>query len=331
MKKYTASLLIHPEELDRVWIDRCVSLGIPTLALHPVGGIRAPRMMAAMLERLEQPEYRALIDEAIEKGLTVEYEMHAARYFLPGEMFETHPEWFRMNECGERTPDRNLCASNEEVMDYVAKRAAESAKRLYRSSHRYFFWLDDEHDAFCHCEKCSKYSSSDQQLMIMNRILAELKKDDPEATLAYLAYYGTLPPPERVKPAPGIFLEYAPIERDHHRALTDPTSEKNESQIRYLEPLLSFFGKEGAKVLDYWLDNSLFSNWTNPPRAFKPEAAVIASDFEYYSALGFSDLSTFACYLGQNYRERFGDPNIKPFADAYHRLNETKLQLRTEE
>lgn len=323
-RTYTASLLIHPEELDRQWIDRCVTLGIPTLALHPVGGWRSPFTMAAMLDALETPGYRALIDEAIDRGLTVEYEMHAARFFLPKSMFETHPTWFRMNEQGERTPDMNCCATNAEALDYIATRAAEAARRLYRSSHRYFFWMDDAHDAFCHCEKCSKYSSSDQQMIIMNRILTELKKYDPDARLAYLAYYGTLTPPSRVMPDEGIFLEYAPIDRDHHAALSDETSEKNVSQNRHLPALLDFFGKEDAKVLDYWLDNSLFSDWKKPPKPFTPDTAVIGMDFEYYSNLGFRDLSTFACYLGEDYIALHGEPNIAPFADAYHQLKRTE-------
>ena len=172
----TASLLIHPEELNLRWIDRCASLGIPTLALHPVGGYRSPLTMKAMLDMLETEDFRRLIDSAVEKGLRIEYEMHAMRYFLPKSEFEAHPEWFRMDESGKRNPDLNCCASHADALDYIARRAAESAKRLYRSSHRYFFWADDAHDAFCHCEKCRELSSSDQQLMIMNRILEEIKK-----------------------------------------------------------------------------------------------------------------------------------------------------------
>ena len=317
--KQTASLLIHPEELDQKWIKRCVDLKIPTLALHPVGGYRAPLTMKAMLDRLETEEFRALIDNACENGLTIEYEMHAMRYFLPKTEFEHHPEWFRVDENGERNADLNCCASSEEALDFIAKRAAEAAKKLYRSSHRYFFWADDAHDAFCHCEKCRELSSSDQQLIIMNRILEELQKEDPEATLAYLAYYGTLTPPQKVKPHKGIFLEYAPIDRDFHKPLADATGEKNAEQNKHLKALLDTFGKEDAKVLDYWLDNSLFSNWTKPPKAFTPDEAVIFADFDYYRSLGFSDISTFACYLGADYIELHGEPDITPFAKAFHK------------
>ncbi len=316
--QFTVSLLIHPDELDRKWIDRCVSLGIPTLALHPVGGWRSPLTMKAMLDKLETEEYRALIDEAAEKGLNIEYEMHAARYFLPKKEFENHPEWFRVDKEGKRNADMNCCVSSKEALDFIARRAAESAKKLYRSSHRYFFWMDDsKEDCWCHCPECEKYSASDQQLIIMNRILEELKKDDPEATLAYLAYYDTLTPPEKIRPADGIFLEYAPIDRDFHKPLSDASDEKNHSQNRHLQALIDFFGKENAKVLDYWLDNSLFSNWTKPPKAFTADAPVIFADFDYYRSLGFADISTFACYLGEDYIALHGEPDITPFAKAY--------------
>jgi hypothetical protein len=320
MKINTSSLLVHPEEFSREWIDRCVTLGIPTIALHPVGGFRSPLTMKAMLERLETPECRLLLDEAAEKGLRIEYEMHAARYFLPASEFENHPEWFRMNENGERTRDMNCCASSEEALEFIAKRAAEAASKLYRSTHRYFFWLDDAHDAFCHCPKCAEYSSSDQQMIIMNRILKELKKTDPEATLAYLAYYSTLTPPKKVRPDEGIFLEYAPIDRDHHTPLAKADNAKNASQNRYIKELLQIFGTDTAKVLDYWLDNSLFSDWKKPPKPFTADEKVIHADFDYYTDLGFRDISCFACYLGADYTELHGEPDVTAFADAYHRL-----------
>ncbi|MBQ2988967.1 MAG: DUF4838 domain-containing protein [Clostridia bacterium] len=320
MKLNTASLLIHPEELSREWIDRCAELGIPTLALHPVGGVRAPMTMKLMLDRLETPEYRLLLDEAAEKGLAIEYEMHAARYFLPAREFEKHPEWFRMDENGARVRDMNCCASNEEALDFIAGRAAEAASRLYRSTHRYFFWLDDAHDAFCHCPHCAEYSSSDQQMIVMNRILRELRKTDPEATLAYLAYYSTLTPPRRIKPDEGIFLEYAPIDRDHHTPLSQAGNEKNISQSLYIRELLQTFGAKNAKVLDYWLDNSLFSDWKKPPKPFVADEKVIHADFDYYSDLGFRDISCFACYLGADYAALHGNPDIKAFGDAYRRL-----------
>ena len=96
------------------------------------------------------------------------------------------------------------------------------------------------------------------------------------------------------------------------------------SQNRDIQALLDVFGQKGAKVLDYWLDNSLFSDWKKPPKPFIPDAPVIHADFDYYRALGFSDFSCFACYLGDDYTALHGTPDIRPFADAFHRLQTEK-------
>lgn len=65
-----------------------------------------------------------------------------------------------------------------------------------------------------------------------------------------------------------IFLEYAPIRRDHAAPLNDASNEKNAAEIATLRDLLTFFGTRDARALDYWMDNSLFSNWKKTPEAF---------------------------------------------------------------
>jgi hypothetical protein len=117
-------------------------------------------------------------------------------------------------------------------------------------------------------------------------------------------------------------LEYAPIDRDHHTPLSEAGNEKNTSQNQYIKELIQTFGADTAKVLDYWLDNSLFSNWTKPPKPLVADERVIHADFDYYSKLGFKDISCFACYLGADYVELHGEPDITAFADAYHRLKD---------
>jgi hypothetical protein len=54
---------------------------------------------------------------------------------------------------------------------------------------------------------------SEQALVVENRICQALRKTDPKAQVAHLGYTNTLPPPAKVRPAEGVFLEYAPINR----------------------------------------------------------------------------------------------------------------------
>lgn len=320
--RYTGSVLIHPDELDNTWIDRCAALGIPRLGLHPVGGQFAHESMADLLARLETPEYRALLDRAASLGIEIEYEMHAGRYLMPHTALAAHPEWQRTNADGARVSDLNFCVTNEDALDFYAKNAAAAAKKLYRSTNRFFFWMDDAKGGSCHCERCRALSPSDQQLLVANRVLAEIRREIPDATFAYLGYVDCLVPPTTVKPSEGIFLEYAPIERDFHRPICAQDAEKNRIQNEHLAALLELFGRGTAKVLDYWLDNSLYSGWTKPPKPFTEDKDVVAADIAYYRDLGFTDMSTFACYLGPDYIALHGEPDVTGFAAELRALME---------
>lgn len=303
------ALIIHPDELNKKWIDRMVSLGVQTLALHPTGGVNAHISLNMMLELLEKPDYRALIDYAVSCGLHIEYEMHAASYLMPRELFEKRPEWFRMEEDGTRTPKYNFCASHPAAVAFAARRAVELSQKLYRSEHRYYFWLDDLKDVQCHCPACKKLSPSDQQLTVMNVFIKELRKTQPDATLAYLAYENFLPCPEQVQPEEGIFLEYADIVRARNMHIREATALHEN-----IRKSLAFFGKKDSRVLEYWYDNSLFSKWTKPPVQFIPNNPPIQDDINWYVDAGFENIVSFACFLGEDYEELYGEPDLSAFA-----------------
>lgn len=306
MKK---TLIIHPHELSRRWIDKMCALGVDTLGLHPVGGIKADETLQNLLDRLQDPEYRALLDYAREKGLSIVYELHALSYLMPRTLFDEHPDWFRIDAEGSRNSDMNLCVSNQEALDYVASRAAKLAENLYDSENRYFFWLDDAKDATCHCEKCRQLTGSDQQMIVLNRIQRELRKKDPTTKLAYLAYFSSMEPPRKVLPEEGIFVEYAPYERD----FTKPAECMKPEAIENIKALQQFFGKDDARVLEYWYDNSLFSHYTMPPQPLYPNADNVKADLRFYNELGFDDIASFACYLGDEYVSLYGEPDLSSF------------------
>ena len=74
--------------------------------------------------------------------------------------------------------------------------------------------------------------------------------------------------------------------------------------------LLDFFGKEKSLVLEYWYDNSMFSRWKKPPRPFSVNGDMVREDISWYKALGFEDISCFACFLGEDYEALYGEPDI---------------------
>ena len=313
MKFESRGILVHPEDLTMDWLNKMSAAGLNSLGLHPVGGNKSHNSMLRAIDWHTLPETRALFAEAARLGISVEYEAHSMGWLLPRHLFSLHPEWFRMNENGERTPDHNFCVSNPDALAYVAERAALLAKLLPTGSSKYYYWLDDVSGGACHCPACRALSASDQQLRAVNAMLSGLRTVDPQAQLCYIAYHETLAVPRCTEPADGVFLEYAPFRRDHHRPLNDVSCEKNVIATAPLKDLIAFFGKKNARALDYWMDNSLFSGWTKPPKAFSLDEDVMRRDCEYYASLGMEPVTSFGCYLGPDYQQLHGDPSLSAY------------------
>ncbi len=302
-------LLIHPEELSKKWIDRMADHGIDVLGLHPVGGGESHKHIQRMLGLLKADEYRSYLDYAVSRGLKIEYEMHAASFLVPREMYKIHPEYFRMDETGARTPHLNFCFSNPEAMEIALSNAETLAQNLYASEPNYYFWLDDDaKGSGCRCEKCRAYSFSDQQLLFENALVKRLRKRNPNAAVSHLAYYQAMHPPKEIRPEEGIFLEYAPIERDMKKSLSAQGADR-----KHIDALLNFFGRKNARVLEYWFDNSYFSGWKKPPKPFSADNGLIKEDISFYASLGFDNIASFACFLGADYEALYGNVDISAF------------------
>ena len=298
-------VVIDPLELDEIWLRRVQDGGIHILGLHPNPKDSSPEQMDSWCRT---PENRRLLEKLRDHGVQIEWEVHALSWLLPRKLFETHPEYFRMDEHGNRTADHNLCCANAAALETLRQNAAELAKLLPSDTHRYHFWLDDVSQCRCRCPKCEAMTAADQALTVYNAILEGLRRTDPAAKQCYLAYHDANTVPASVKPNEGIYLEYAPFMRDHHKPLTDQDSPQNAAEIKPLPALLDWFGTEDAQALDYWLDNSLFSGWKKPPREFHMERDVLRQDAAYYEKLGFGWITTFACYLGKEYTDLYPEP-----------------------
>lgn len=310
-------MIIHPEELtDRV-IELLKKSKINVLGLHPVGGKTAEKSLAALLELVKTEEFQEKLQKVHDLGIKVEYEIHALSWLLPRELYDSHPQWFRMDEEGNRINDYNMCASNSEALKYVRMRAAELAAVLKSDTGRYYFWVDDVKHTFCNCEKCRSLNASDQALIIYNTILEGIRSVDENAKQCFLAYQETMTLPSKVKPDEGIFLEYAPMWRNSYVPIFDKNCEKNVGYCEAIGSLIDFFGKEDAQVLEYWLDNSLFSKWEKPPKPITICADTIRKDIQFYKQCGFLHITTFGCYLSDDYIELYGNPPVVEYGECF--------------
>lgn len=204
-----------------------------------------------------------------------------------------------------------MCASNQDALAYLAQESYKLAKRLPSPTNRYHFWLNDLGKFGCQCPECRHLSPSEQQLKLLHAMLKGIRQWDSKGRLSYLAYWDTMVPPEKVMPENGILLEFAPMNRDFHCPICDTGCYKNITESQYLPQLMYVLGEKDSQILDYWIDNSLFSGWKRPPKYFKLDENVMRQDVSYYNHLGFSYISSFGCYLGPDYEQLYGCPPIE--------------------
>ena len=127
-----------------------------------------------------------------------------------------------------------------------------------------------------------------------------------------LEYVDTVVPPVQINPEKGVFLEYAPFEK--YTAKGENAAELIEREWKMISPLLEYFGEADAKVLEYWYDNSMYSGWRKPPKKFVLNEKAMAEDLARYREIGFKRFATFACYLGEDYEELYGEVDAIPFS-----------------
>jgi hypothetical protein len=309
----TRGVVLVPEDLTLPdWPERARKAGLTTLALHTGS---SPRKLAGFVQSEKGQKLLARLKEL---GLEVEYELHAGSELLPRDLFAKDKELFRMDEKGERTPDANLCVTSRRALEIASENALSFSRILRPTTGRYFLWGDDG-APWCRCPGCRHLPESDQALLLENRLLAALRSLDPRARLAHLAYARTLPAPSRVRPSPGVFLEFAPIDRRYDLPLSRTEDPVQRRHLTALDGNLAVFGREGSQALEYWLDASRFSKWTRPAKKIPFDPQNFAADLELYAARGMRHITSFSVFVDADYLALHGEP---PLEDYGRRLRE---------
>jgi hypothetical protein len=297
-------------ELEPHWHDLVAEAGLTCVGIHPDQSLGAVNAVDALVASLEGGPAAEFVRRLRVAGVDVEYELHALAWLLPRSQFDLHPDWFRMDARGERTPDVNACPSAADALAVIEERSALLAARLAPSTGRHHLWVDDLEDSRCRCPRCAGLSTSDQYLVLYNAIARGVRRTDPRAMQSYLAYYEALEPPAVVKPGPGIFLEFAPVRRDSAVPIGRVDCPANVEHVRHLDALLGEFDVRETQVLEYWMDNSRFSGWKKPATEFPFHREAIAADARWYHDRGIRSMTSFACFYDREYVGRCGLPPI---------------------
>ena len=130
--------------------------------------------------------------------------------------------------------DTNLCMSNPETRDIVAKYVADYAQNQNNVDFLHI-WLADGTNNHCECEECKKKVTSDWYVMMLNDIDAELTKRNLDTHIVFIAYVDTLwgPKEEKIKNEKRFTMLFAPITRSYSETYNEtPDSKKVMPYIR---------------------------------------------------------------------------------------------------
>ncbi|MGX5819854.1 DUF4838 domain-containing protein [Chitinophaga lutea] len=307
----TRGVVLAVEDLETLnWPLLAHDSGLTTIGTHIT-----PSQVSAFIQSAKGQQF---LTDCRKYNIQVEHELHSMHDLLPRALFQQRPELFRMNDEGVRVADYNCCVSSADALDIIAENAVKYAAVLTPTTGRYFYWIDDA-VPMCKCPKCKVFSDTDQALIIENAMIRALRKKDPKATLAHLAYVNTMTPPQNIKPEEGIFLEFAPIYRDWHKPLADAAAGKvapkqgdgglltHAETVRLLHENLKVFPADTAQVLEYWLDVSLQSKWKKPAVKVDWHPDVCKSDIKTYADAGIRHITTFAVYIDGAYKAAYKD------------------------
>lgn len=317
-------IVLYPSDIISVgvpqWMEWLEDSHINLLGIHTDTHHEPLPNLKAFLESTVGQE---LLRSCQAAGIDIEFEVHALQDLLPRGLFASHPDFFRMDAKGKRQQEFNMCFTSEGAYAAIEAEIREITQWMKPTTHRYFFWTDDVPDASCFCLECKIFSASEQALRYENRLLKILRGVDPQATLAHLAYNETLSAPQQVKPAPGIFLEYAPISRNYALPLS-------EDHFVSLKKNLAVFPAATAHVLEYWVDVSMFSSWKRDALKKAPWVqAQCVRDVETYQSLGINSITSFGAWINQSYLTQYGEEHVtlmlKEYGEAL--LNELPKKL----
>ncbi len=185
-------------ELDRVVVDAAIDRTVrPSFSVRrndcagTNDAYRARTKMNVSFWR-EMPDYGGALTYVI-------WDVTLDR-LVPDALFDAHPEYFAMDEKGNRTTD-HVCLSNPEVLEIAVGNARAAIDACERDS-KFLHIGQKDNTNYCHCPGCEalyeKYGAVSAPTILFTNALAErLAPEYPNFTFTFYAYNETDRPPTK--------------------------------------------------------------------------------------------------------------------------------------
>lgn len=157
------------------------------------------------------------------------------------EFFESHPEYYALQEDGTRQPTQ-LCLSNPDVVEQAKKDVRKRVEEAYdpNAALNIVSVTQDDNYLYCRCDNCTalaeKYGGqSGLMLWFVNQIADDIGPDYPELVVDTFAYQYTRQAPKNITPRENVCVRLCSIECCFGHALNDPNCEENVKFMQDLE------------------------------------------------------------------------------------------------
>ncbi len=204
---------------------------------------------------------------------------HNIPRLLPRELFATHPDYFRIDDNGQRQPNGNLCVSNSDAVAVVVANAVDEVRRSQPLEVYSVQGEDVLGGSWCACRECRWLSGLQQNLLLCRAVEEGLKAAGLGATrVALAAYQSTIEPAFDEPECPeSLFVHFAPRERSYAAGLR---SEPNRECLRCLDGWAARLDDGSLAVIEYYADAVRFLSLP------VPLTRVIAADLQTYRDAG---------------------------------------------
>ncbi len=222
-------------------------------------------------------------------------------YVNPELYFNTHPEYFSMNQEGQRFHGNNqaggqLCMSNPDVADIAAKTLErfilDDREKLPKDKWPVIYDISqlDNTSYLCLCPKCAELSEkegSDAALVLtfINRIANMIRPSWPGIVIRTMAYVSSEMAPKTMRPAENVLIQVCDLytRSDCYRPLTHEFNAERRK-------IFDSWKAKGARIAiwDYW-NMGIEGVYFDPPR-IETMVDAIAEDFRYFKSIGVEDI-----------------------------------------
>ena len=222
------------------------------------------------------------------------------QWLPPQTYFEKHPEWYSMNEKGERFGEYSqLCLTNEEMRKEFVRVCLE--KIAGNPSAGMISVSQNDWRGNCQCPACKAIeeeegSPSGLLLRFVNAVAADIKKQYPDFFIETLAYQYTRHAPKITRPADNVVIRLCSIEMDFSQPLED--GPHNASFRKDIEDWSAI-----AKNLYIWNYVTNFSNYM----LLQPNYRNLGNDLRFFAkhhAIGIFEQGDAGCSTGDFVRPR---------------------------